>query len=185
MEFLLILALVVAVAIYFFTQKRKRDDVADTRPYDASPSQQLANDQPLAPNNNDEPPLLPEQKLYKAKSLLSPNEKEFFVRLAQALPDYHILTQVSFGALLHPDVKNDNKLFYRVRGTFAQKIADYVICNQSLEVLAVVELDDRTHREDKDAKRDAMLEQAGYKVVRWNSKSKPTLEQIQQQFSTV
>ena len=62
------------------------------------------------------------------------------------------------------------------------KIADYVICNKEMYVLAVVELDDRTHRNDKDAKRDAMLVQAGYKVIRWDSKNKPTAEQIRERF---
>lgn len=43
-----------------------------------------------------------------------------------------------------------------------------------------MELDDKTHNNDRDAKRDAMLEQAGYRVIRWQSKSKPSLEEIKQ-----
>jgi hypothetical protein len=119
--------------------------------------------------------------LYKSKPLLSANEKEFFNRLSQALPDCHVLTQVAFGALLQP-AGNNKKEYYSARGSFSQKIADYVICNKEMFVLAVVELDDRTHQKDKDAKRDAMLEQAGYKVIRWNSKNKPTAEQIRERF---
>jgi very-short-patch-repair endonuclease len=122
------------------------------------------------------------QHLYRSKPLLSANEKEFFNRLSQALPDCHILTQVALGALLQPNVRNNNKEYYRARGNFSQKIADYVICNKEMYVLAVVELDDRTHQNDKDAKRDAMLEQAGYKVIRWDSKNKPTAEQIRERF---
>jgi len=117
---------------------------------------------------------------YKCKPLLSANEKEFFVRLSQALPDCHILTQVALGALLQPGIKNNNKKYYRIRATFSQKIADFVICGKEMEVLAVVELDDKTHRADRDAKRDAMLTQAGYKIIRWDSKSKPTAEQIRE-----
>src|SRR5258706_4433134 len=70
------------------------------------------------------------QHLYKSKPLLSANEKEFFIRLSQALPDCHVLTQVAFGALLQPNVRNNNKEHYRARGNFSQKIADYVICNK-------------------------------------------------------
>jgi hypothetical protein len=124
----------------------------------------------------------PGQHLYKSKPLLSENEKEFFLRLSQALPDCYVLTQVGLGALLQPNVKNNNQEYYRARGTYSQKIADYVICDNEMSVLAVVELDDRTHRKDKDAKRDAMLEQAGYKVIRWDSKNKPTAEEIRQRF---
>ena len=119
---------------------------------------------------------------YKSKPLLSANEKEFFGRLMDALPEYRVLTQVALGALLQPNVRNDNKQYYRTRASFSQKIADYVVCNMQMEVVAVIELDDRTHKGDRDAKRDAMLEQAGYKVIRWQSKKKPTAAEIRERF---
>jgi hypothetical protein len=151
MTFQVAMVLLIAIAVFFFVMKQKQEGSSNG------------------------------QHLYKSKPLLSANEKEFFNRLSQALPDCHILTQVAFGALLQP-VRNNNKGYYRTRGTFSQKIADYVICNKEMYVLAVVELDDRTHRNDKDAKRDAMLVQAGYKVIRWDSKNKPTAEQIRERF---
>src|SRR5689334_3717798 len=79
---------------------------------------------------------------YKAKQLLSANEKEFYGRLFEALPECRVLTQVALGALLQPGVKNNNRQYYRVRASFSQKIADYVICDGQMNVLAVVELDD-------------------------------------------
>lgn len=115
---------------------------------------------------------------YKKKNLLTENEKEFFGRLVQAFPDYHVFSQVAFGALLQPTVDYGGRDYYRIRGTFSQKIADFVVCDQSLFVLAIIELDDRTHNAEKDAKRDAMLNQAGYKVVRWQSKNKPDVAAI-------
>lgn len=118
------------------------------------------------------------QNLYKSKPLMTDNEKEFYGRLVEALPDHHIFSQVALGALLQPNVKGNNRKYYSVRGTFAQKIADYVVCDKDMKVLAVVELDDKTHNNEKDGKRDSMLEQAGYKVVRWHSKKKPTTQQI-------
>ena len=42
----------------------------------------------------------------------------------------------------------------------------------------MIELDDRTHNAGKDAKRDEMLECAGYRTVRWKSKAKPDAEAI-------
>lgn len=116
--------------------------------------------------------------LYKSKQLLTSNEQEFFQRLTEALPNHHIFPQVSLGALLQPNVKGDNRKYYSVRGTFAQKIADFVVCDKEMKVVAIVELDDKTHNIDKDNKRDAMLEQASYTVVRWHSKKKPTVQEI-------
>jgi very-short-patch-repair endonuclease len=116
--------------------------------------------------------------LYSPKPLMTDNEKEFFGRLTGALPLHFVFPQVSFSALLNANVKGDRSRHYSVRGTFAQKIADYVICDKNLNVVAIVELDDKTHRAQNDAKRDAMLEQAGYVVIRWNSKMKPAASEI-------
>lgn len=116
--------------------------------------------------------------LYKSKPLMTDNEKEFYVRLVEALPNYYVFSQVAFGALLQPNIKGNNRKYYSVHGTFAQKIADYVVCDKSMKVGAIVELDDRTHSASKDGKRDLMLEQAGYTVVRWSSKKKPTVQEI-------
>ncbi len=43
------------------------------------------------------------------------------------------------------------------------------MCDRAFQVLAVVELDDSSHkgRADRDAKRDAMLTEAGYRVLRY------------------
>lgn len=116
--------------------------------------------------------------LYNSKPLLTDNEIEFYQRLKEALPEYHILCQVALGALLQPNVKGNNRKYYSIRGTFAQKIADFVICDKDMSVVTIVELDDRTHSKDKDEKRDAMLEEAGYDVVRWQSRKKPSIVEI-------
>jgi len=117
---------------------------------------------------------------YKSRRLLTDNEREFFARLVGALPDHYVFPQVSLGALLQPDTSGRKNEFHRTRNTFSQKIADYVICNRELKVLAIVELDDRTHSSERDGKRDAMLKQAGYTVIRWNSRNKPTGGEIRE-----
>jgi hypothetical protein len=114
------------------------------------------------------------QYKYKQKALMTDNEFDFFNRLNQALPDYHVFPQVSMGAILQGDGPNK----FASRGTFAQKIIDYVIYNKQKRIIAIVELDDKTHDQDKDEKRDAMLIQAGYRIVRYNSKNKPSIEEI-------
>ena len=112
---------------------------------------------------------------FKQKTLLTPNELEFLSRLEAAAPELRYFPQVSMGALLDPAVpRSDGKNYYRLRGMFSQKIVDFVAQRRSDgAVLAIIELDDRTHNSGKDAKRDEMLESAGYRIVRWNSKTKP------------
>lgn len=122
--------------------------------------------------------------LYKEKALLTPNEIEFYLRLQRALPKHIVLTQVSMGALLQPRIssRSDNKEFFRVRSKFAQKIVDYVVCDRELAVLAIIELDDRTHNSLKDAERDAMLKEAGYRTLRFESRNKRTVAELAKYF---
>ena len=112
---------------------------------------------------------------FKAKRLLSPNELEFICRLESAAPELRFHAQVSMGAVLDPAVPRSNgKAYMSIRGMFAQKIIDFVAQDKRTgNIVAIIELDDRTHNGAKDAKRDAMLSSAGYRTIRWNSKSKP------------
>lgn len=118
---------------------------------------------------------------FVAKPFLSPNELEFLQRLETALPEMRIHAQVAMGALLNPAVRRgeDASRHSSVRNRFAQKICDFVLQSRKTgKVVAIVELDDRTHRAEKDASRDAMTAQAGYRTIRWQSKSKPSHDEI-------
>ena len=64
---------------------------------------------------------------------------------------------------------------------FSQKIVDFVAQQRSDgAIVAVIELDDRSHDGEKDARRDEMLKSAGYRIVRWNSRSKPDAHAIRE-----
>jgi hypothetical protein len=112
---------------------------------------------------------------FKAKAILTPNELEFLARLESAVPEFRFLAQVAMGALLDPAVpRSAAREYYRLRGMFSQKIVDFVAQNrENGAIVAIIELDDRTHSADKDSQRDAMLTSAGYRVIRWASKAKP------------
>jgi hypothetical protein len=117
------------------------------------------------------------KKMYKASPLMTDNEFEFFNRLVKALPDYYIFPQVSFGAILD-SIGDTPQEKQRIRFTFSQKRADYVVYNDNKQIVAIIELDDRTHNVQNDAKRDAMLNEAGYRVIRFQSKQKPSVSEI-------
>ena len=112
---------------------------------------------------------------FKRKTLLTPNELEFLVRLEAAAPELRLFPQVAMGALLDPALpRSESKAYFRLRGMFSQKIVDFVAQRRSDgSTVAIIELDDRTHGSDKDAMRDEMLQSAGYRIVRWHSKTKP------------
>lgn len=119
-------------------------------------------------------------------TFLSGNEVEFFNRLGRALPTCHVFPQVSFSALLRVKDGRAGKEFYAVFDQYCKLRADYVICDKAtLAIKAVIELDDVSHRgkEDKDAQRDRMLQEVGYKVVRFDSRNKPTEAQIAEALS--
>ncbi|WP_429773803.1 DUF2726 domain-containing protein [Acinetobacter gerneri] len=101
------------------------------------------------------------QKFYP-KKVITEFESKMFARLKEAFPQYHVLAQVAFSAL----ITSQN---FKIRNQFNRKVTDFVILNQSLDVIAIIELDDPSHfgKETEDAKRDAMLHEAGYLVLRY------------------
>ena len=114
---------------------------------------------------------------YKSRKLMTENEAEFFGRLVVALPDYYIFPQVALSALIEA-AATDKKRAYGDHLRIAHQRADYVVCDRSCQVIAVVELDDKTHSRKKDAVRDARLLQAGIRTVRFQSRGKPTAEVV-------
>ena len=116
-------------------------------------------------------PIKGKQTPIKAKPVLTMNEQPTFNRLKDALPEYSVLAQVSFSAMI-------TSTGQATRNRFNRKMADFVICDKAFNVVAVVELDDSSHkgREDKDAERDEMLKEAGLKVIRY--KRTPSAEQV-------
>ncbi|CAH0165475.1 hypothetical protein SRABI118_00867 [Massilia sp. Bi118] len=109
---------------------------------------------------------------YRRRPIMTENEMEFFGRLVAALPEHYIFPQVAMSALIE-SASTDRKQAFGDRQRIAQQRIDYVVCNKRCEVVAVVELDDRTHSKVKDKVRDGRLEQGGYRTVRFQSRQKP------------
>jgi len=108
----------------------------------------------------------------RAKKLLTEREQPMYFRLRQAFPDDLVLSQVAFSALLTAKDQPTRSMFNR-------KVADFVVATKAFEVLAVIELDDSSHkgREVQDSKRDSLLERAGYRVLRF--KNVPNVDEVQ------
>lgn len=129
---------------------------------------------------------------YVKNNVLTENEKEFFNRLKKAFPELIILCQVSMGAVIKPEQpKNRTRREYskyRIKlNKILQKRIDFVILDESLETLCVIELDDKTHirKRNKDKERDNFLLSAGIKTIRYESRNKPSLEKLQQDLDLI
>lgn len=112
---------------------------------------------------------------YRRRKFMTDNEEEFFGRLVVALPDHYIFPQVAMSALLDT-ASSDKRTAHGDRLRIAQQRVDYVVCTRRCEVVAVVELDDKTHSRAKDELRDARLEQAGIRTVRFQARHKPKVD---------
>lgn len=119
-----------------------------------------------------------------SREVMTPNETEFFSRLKLALPDFEVIPQVAMSALLDVALPAQHPDYWPIRKAFSQKTVDYVVCHKgTMQVITVVELDDRTHdsKQAKDAARDAMLLNAGVKTIRWDSRAKPNTTEIRRE----
>lgn len=104
----------------------------------------------------------------KGKTLLTQREQECFNRLTKSLsPDFLVFPQVAFSQIIDTEggSKFDNE---GLRRTMSQKVADFVICKTDLTMIAVIELDDRSHigKEEKDKQRDSIIRQIGLMPLR-------------------
>jgi very-short-patch-repair endonuclease len=82
-------------------------------------------------------------------------------------------------ALVRPDAKTGTRAFWLAFRAISNTRVDWVIA-RDMEVLAIVELDDRSHDPRKDARRDQILRSCGYRVIRFASHRRPTPQQIRE-----
>lgn len=122
------------------------------------------------------------------KDLLTPTELRFFKVLRQAFPDVLICPQVALAAVVDiPAYFNNNQYKYANRAPFAAKYADFAIIEPDTgEVHAIIELDDYSHdgaaRQAEDAARDAMLDEVGIPVHRFDARKMPTAQELRTLF---
>ena len=103
----------------------------------------------------------------KSTYLTTENERRFHAALVSALPmEYCVHCQTSLMALVQPINRKDNAR------TWAKRM-DFVVTDRYTKIIAVIELDDRTHEWEHRKKRDryvnAILE-GHHKLIRFQSK---------------
>lgn len=92
---------------------------------------------------------------YRAREILTANERDMFARLAKALPEKHVFPQVAMGALVTVAPAMGEAVGRAIRARFDRKIVDFVVVDRdTFDVEAIIELDDRTHDRTRDAARD-------------------------------
>ncbi|EHH1238174.1 DUF2726 domain-containing protein [Vibrio parahaemolyticus] len=90
----------------------------------------------------------------KSTYLATKTERRFYRVLQELIPDEYVIhSQVSLMALVQPTNFKDNSR------TWAKRM-DYVITDRDTKVLAVIELDDSSHRQKKRQERDIYVNNA-------------------------
>lgn len=95
---------------------------------------------------------------------LSAQEQALYFRLMEALPEHIVLPQVAFSALMAADKR-------ATRNAFESKVANFVVCDKSFKVIAIVTSDVASYKgkEAVEARHDMILQRAGYKNLRYKS----------------
>jgi Protein of unknown function (DUF2726) len=103
-----------------------------------------------------------------ARNLLTDRENSLYQRLLSFYPDHKIFVQVALSQLIEVDRNHPES--ESIRAQYKLLVADFVLCRSDLSVVAVIELDDRSHEHPKrqraDARKNKALADAGIRLVR-------------------
>jgi hypothetical protein len=113
---------------------------------------------------------------YRRRQMLTGSELEFYFRLEQALPECLVCPQIAVAALIEP--VGIGKWRQAALERIATQRVGYAIFDHSMQLLAVVELDQRSRPKRRDAARERMLASAGIRTVRFNVKKPPSTGRI-------
>ena len=116
---------------------------------------------------------------FEKQKLMSHPEQVLYFRLREALPEYCIFSQVQLSQLMRVKKGHDFKQWFN---RINRMSADFVVTDKSMAIVAVIEVDDKTHqrpeRIEQDKKKDKALKSAGIHVFRWPAMPMPNVEEI-------
>ncbi|MDQ2764858.1 MAG: DUF2726 domain-containing protein [Pseudomonadota bacterium] len=117
----------------------------------------------------------------EAKPLMTVIERETICHIEQAVPYSRVHAQVCMGAIIKPKRGQARRQHLATRNRFSQKMIDYVLEDRaSGRIIALVELDDRSHDADRDARRDEITRAAGYLTIRIPASRRPDAISVRQ-----
>lgn len=98
---------------------------------------------------------------YQSVPLLSAGEKRFATRLMQGLPTHlRLLAKIRVADLIQPIQKEGSAGQQRAFGRIVAKHVDFIVVDESWEVVLVIELDDSSHERPERRHRDDLLNRA-------------------------
>ncbi|WP_338560342.1 DUF2726 domain-containing protein [Acinetobacter sp. KS-LM10] len=117
----------------------------------------------------------PSDSALRQRAVFNTFEYMTFIRMKEILPQANIFAHVSFDALL-------TTKFPRTRRKYENLFADFVVLDKDCHVIAVVALGDVTtlHRSKSSIDQDALLDSAGYRVIRYDRV--PEYQQLRDDF---
>ncbi|HHP0481478.1 TPA: DUF2726 domain-containing protein [Vibrio campbellii] len=143
--FELIIVLSIGCIVYLFTKTKKKTSRGNVEPFvGSSPGAQLGDQESKK-----------KVVLHKKRNYLcTKTENNFYQVLLDVLPsEYVVHSQVSMMALVQPVNFKDNSK------TWAKRM-DFVITDKNTKIMAVIELDDSSHRQQKRQERDIYVNNA-------------------------
>lgn len=120
-------------------------------------------------------------------ALLTPAERSFYGVLRQVMsPDYEIFSKVRLADTVRP-LKNPNRSVWQTAfNRISSKHVDFVLCDPAnLKILAVIELDDRSHasieRGSRDSFVNSIFEQVNIPILRVPAKGAYLPKQLREE----
>ncbi|PTN12708.1 uncharacterized protein DUF2726 [Nitrosomonas aestuarii] len=110
-------------------------------------------------------------------NLFTPAELSFYFVIKQAVSDsFDVFGKVRIADVISPDKEMNRKKWQSAFNRISSKHFDYVICDpNTLTVVAVIELDDKSHNLRKSVSRDLLIndvcKSANIKLIRFEAKS--------------
>jgi hypothetical protein len=114
-----------------------------------------------------------------AKPFMTRREMAMLDILERLVPECRFHAQVSMGALLDAPKVTGKARHASDRNAFSQKIVDFVMQDRRTgAIVALIEIDDSSHRPDRDRARDIMTAGAGYRTVRIGRSVQPNFNEV-------
>ncbi len=100
---------------------------------------------------------------YKRRRILTNNEEDFFRKLYPIATRYNLLlfSKIRVADIIEPNNMEKNSEWYSAFGRIKSRHVDFALVNPyTMQVIIVIELDDRSHNQPKTMERDYMINQA-------------------------